>query len=137
MSRARFAIRFPARVQFDIGGDEMPSARDDALAPVRTKKRQKGLRRSWSGKAQECARGPAATSAGALDDLFLRIELAVLAGVVQRHVEIDALVERIDFAAIERPRVHVDTHGAARKLAQVEHLVDRLEGIDGGGVLRV
>ena len=40
------------------------------------------------------------------------MELAVFAGVVERHVGVGALVAVIDFAHIERLRINVDADGA-------------------------
>ena len=69
-----------------------------------------------------------------LQELFSGVELAVLAGVMERNVGIRAPFSEIDFATVERFRVDVNADGALLELGQIQHLMDRLEGIDIGGM---
>jgi hypothetical protein len=69
-----------------------------------------------------------------LQELFGGIELAVFAGVVERHVGIGTLLAKIDLARIKGLGVDVDADGALVKFREIENLVDGLKGIDISGM---
>jgi hypothetical protein len=69
-----------------------------------------------------------------LQKFFGGIELAVFAGVVEGNVGICALFAEIDLARIEGLGIDVDADGALAEFGEIENLVNRLEGIDIGGM---
>src|SRR5262249_24299783 len=93
------------------------------------------LRGSYYFPAERMRRNRAGSAE--LKKLFLGAELAVLAGVVQRGIEIGAPILQINFAAGEGSRVHVNAHCAAVELRQIDYLVHGLDGIHCGGMVRV
>ncbi len=69
-----------------------------------------------------------------LQQLFVGVELAVLAGVVKGDVAVCAFFTLVNFATVERLRVDVDADGALLEFRQVQDLMDRLQGIDVDGM---
>jgi hypothetical protein len=65
-----------------------------------------------------------------LKKLFVGVELAVFAGVVQGDVAVSAAFALIDFATVEGLRIDVNADGALIKFGQVQNLMDRFEGIN-------
>jgi hypothetical protein len=72
-----------------------------------------------------------------LQQLFVGVELAVFAGVVERDVSVGALFFRVDLATIEGFRVHVDAHGALIEFRQIQNLMNRFQGIHVNGMRSV
>lgn len=64
-----------------------------------------------------------------LQELFVGVELAVFAGVVERDVAVRTLFALVYFATVERLRVDVDADGALVEFGQVQNLMNGLEGI--------
>jgi hypothetical protein len=64
-----------------------------------------------------------------LQQLFVGVELAVFAGVVEGDVAVSPAIALIDFATVEGLGIDVDADGALIKFGQVQNLVDGLEGI--------
>jgi hypothetical protein len=64
-----------------------------------------------------------------LQKLFVRVEFAVFAGVVERDVAVGAFFSRVDFAAVEGLGIDVDADGALLEFGKIQNLMDRLEGI--------
>ena len=69
-----------------------------------------------------------------LEELFVGVEAAVFAGVVERNVGIGAFFAEVDFAGIEGLGIDVDADRALLEFGKIENLMDRLEGIDVGGM---
>src|SRR5260370_25868673 len=76
----------------------------------------------------ECGR------AGALQKFFGGIQLAVFAGVVERHVAVGAFFAKVDFASVEGLGVNVDADGALVEFREIQDLMDGLEGVDISGM---
>jgi hypothetical protein len=64
-----------------------------------------------------------------LQELFVWVEFAVFAGVVEGNVAVSATLALIDFATVEGLGIDVDAYGALIKFRQVQDLVNGLEGI--------
>ena len=73
--------------------------------------------------------GKSACFTRVLQQLFVGVELAVFAGVVQGDVAVSAAFALIDFATVKGLRIDVNADGALIKFGQVQDLVDGLEGI--------
>jgi hypothetical protein len=61
-----------------------------------------------------------------LQELFVGVELAVFAGVVEGDVAVSAAFALIDFAAVEGLGIDVDADGALIEFGQVQNLMDGL-----------
>jgi len=72
-----------------------------------------------------------------LKELFVGVELAVFAGVVERDVAVSAFFALIDFATVERLGVDVDADCASIEFRQVQDLMNGFEGIDVNGMSAV
>jgi hypothetical protein len=66
----------------------------------------------------------------ALEELFVGVKLAVLAGVVERDVAVGAFFALVHFATVEGLGVDVNADGALVELRKIQDLMDRLERID-------
>src|SRR6266446_1659491 len=64
-----------------------------------------------------------------LQQFLRRVQLPVLAGVMQRHVRVRALLALVNLAGIKRLRVHMDADRPLIELRQIQHLVHRLQRI--------
>jgi hypothetical protein len=64
-----------------------------------------------------------------LQELFVWVEFAVFAGVVEGNVAVSATLALIDFATVEGLGIDVDADGALIEFGQVQDLVNGLEGI--------
>jgi hypothetical protein len=69
-----------------------------------------------------------------LQKFFVRVKLAVLAGVVEGDVAVGAFFAGVDFAGVEGLGIDMDTHGALIEFGEIQDLVDGLQGIDVGGM---
>src|SRR6266850_612390 len=74
---------------------------------------------------------------GALEKLFVGMQFAVLAGVVERNVSVSSFVAVVDFAHIERLGIDVDADSALLEFGEIQNLVNRFERIDISGMRRV
>ena len=74
---------------------------------------------------------------GALEKLFVGMQFAVLAGVVQRDVGVSSFIAVVDFAHIERLGIDVDADSALLKFGQIQNLVNRFERIHVGRMRRI
>jgi hypothetical protein len=74
---------------------------------------------------------------GALEKLFVGMQFAVLAGVVQRNVGVSPFIAVVDFAHIERLGIDVDADSALLKFGQIQNLVNRFERIHIRGMRRI
>jgi len=83
-------------------------------------------------RKRESKKEPA--KAGAYKSFFGGIELAVFAGVEERHVGVGPMVAQIDFATIEGLRVNVDADGTLIEFREIDDFVDGLDGIHVGGM---
>jgi hypothetical protein len=72
-----------------------------------------------------------------LQELFIGVELAVFAGVVERDVAVGAFFALVDFATVKRLGVDVDADGALIEFRQVQNLMNGFEGIDVNGMSAV
>lgn len=73
----------------------------------------------------------------ALQQFFVGMEFAVLAGVVQRDVSVSSFFALVDFATVERFRVHVNAYRALLKFRQIQNLVHGFERIHVHGIARM
>src|SRR6266404_2795145 len=80
-------------------------------------------------KTKEESKRKSRAKARRLQDFFGGIELAVFAGVEERHVGVRALVAQIDFATVERLRVNVNADGALVEFREIDYFVNGLDGI--------
>src|SRR5437016_640408 len=85
-------------------------------------------------KTKEESKRKSRAKARRLQDFFGGIELAVFAGVEERHVGVGPLVAQIDFATIEGLRVNVDADGTLIEFREIDDFVDGLDGIHVGGM---
>src|SRR6266403_6046986 len=85
-------------------------------------------------KTKEESKRKSRAKARCLQELFGGIELAVCAGVEERHVGVRALVAQIDFATVKGLRVHVNADGTLVEFREVDDFVDGLDGIHVGGM---
>src|SRR5260370_381844 len=67
-----------------------------------------------------------------LQQFFRRVELAVLAGVVERRVAVRAFLPQVNFSGLEGLRVHVNADRTLLEFRQIQHLVHRLQRIHAG-----
>src|SRR6266851_9680959 len=74
---------------------------------------------------------------GALEKLFVGMQFAVLAGVMQRNVGVSSFVAVVDFAHVERLGIDVDADGAPIEFGKIQNLVNRFERIDVSGMRRI
>jgi len=74
-----------------------------------------------------------------LQELFVGVELAVFAGVVERHVAVGAFFALINFATVERLGIDVDADGALLEFRKIQNLMNGFEGIyvDGMGAVHL
>ena len=61
-----------------------------------------------------------------LQELFVGVELAEFAGVVEGDVAVSAAFALIDFATVEGLGIDVDAYGALIEFGQVQNLMDGL-----------
>src|SRR5216683_2963982 len=73
-------------------------------------------------------RGP--DRAGALQEFFGGIQLAVFAGVMERDITVGAFLAKVDLASVEWLRINVDADGALVEFGEIENLMDGLERVD-------
>jgi len=76
-------------------------------------------------------------NARALEELFVGMELAVFAGVVERNVCVSALVTIIHFTHVEGLGINVDADGALIEFGKIQDLMNGFERIDVGRMCRV
>jgi hypothetical protein len=69
-----------------------------------------------------------------LEELFVRIELAVFAGEEKRNVSISVFIEIVHFTSVEGLGIDVNADGALVEFGEVHDFVDGLHGIDVGGM---
>jgi hypothetical protein len=71
---------------------------------------------------------------GPLEKLFVGMQFAVLAGVMERNVGVSSFIAVVDFAHIERLGIDVDADSALIEFRKIQNLVNRFERIDVSGM---
>jgi hypothetical protein len=72
-----------------------------------------------------------------LQELFVWVEFAVFAGVVERDVAVGAFFALIDFATVERLGIDVNADGALLEFRKIQDLMNGFKGIDVNGMSAV